>query len=127
MNELSVEEAAAMEAALTEHYGEPVRPVSAYCKAFQQWATAIRQEDAGDGEGDRTYGRIVEVGMQLELAIRKSNLLWRLIYLGEELRTVKCPAHDGHWSGYAYPGAECPHGCCSGYDITGWLPEVAAQ
>lgn len=55
----------------------------------------------------------------VELSIRKSALLARLIYGGEKLRTQKCPQHKGHWSGLEHPDNQCPHGC----GLTGWLPE----
>jgi hypothetical protein len=55
--------------------------------------------------------------------IAKSCLLWRLIYDGQELRTVPCPVHEGHWSGCAWP--EKPEDVCAcmdGSNVTGWLP-----
>jgi len=52
-----------------------------------------------------------------DLQIRKSNLLARLIYGGQKLRTQMCPEHKGEWTG---PRPDpCPHGC----GFTGWLPE----
>lgn len=51
------------------------------------------------------------------LRIGKSNLLWRLLYGNESLRTEPCPVHEGKW--FTIPGLdECPHGC----EGTGWLP-----
>jgi hypothetical protein len=66
------------------------------------------------------------------LRIRKSNLLYRLLYRREQLRTVACPAHKGHWAGYDsqfegerdYAVCECQY-LESGHwalDVTGWLP-----
>ncbi len=55
--------------------------------------------------------------------LRKSNLLWRLIYGGESLRSRECPTHKGRWSGMAWNGDECA--CAGGGCITGWLPEAA--
>jgi len=62
------------------------------------------------------------------MQIQKSNLLARLIYCGETLRTERCPAHQGFWSGcdFGPDGSEC---ACQkmqkgGFDsnVTGWLP-----
>lgn len=60
-----------------------------------------------------------EVLTTVELSIRKSNLLYRLIYCGEKLRTQKCPQHKGRWSGIEFGDNVCPHGC----ELTGWIPE----
>ena len=126
--ELTPEQVAEMEAALAAHYNEPVRPVSQYCQAFRVWRAALREAiERGDfderGElGLRTkehYQEVIDGLAQAELAIYKSNLLARLIYGGQELRTEKCPVHQGHWSGWAW-GDECE--CQDGPDITGWLP-----
>ena len=58
---------------------------------------------------------------RLGLSIRKSCLLHRLVYLGEPLRTKKCPEHKGVWSGLA--PVPCPHGCDTTCGCrTGWLP-----
>jgi hypothetical protein len=60
------------------------------------------------------------------LQIRKSNLLWRLIYAGETLREQQCPVHKGHWSGCRWDKDNCA--CQSlqngkvASDVTGWLP-----
>jgi hypothetical protein len=53
------------------------------------------------------------------LNLQKSNLLWRLIYRGQPLRTEMCPLHQGQWSGCAWD--PCPHGCSDGNNVTGWL------
>lgn len=50
------------------------------------------------------------------IAIEKSNLLYRLLYLGESLRIAPCPQHKGHWSG---DFGSCLYGC----GMTGWLRE----
>lgn len=44
----------------------------------------------------------------------KSNLLYRLLYLREPVRQVKCPTHQGSWHGIS------PDPCACG--MTGWLP-----
>lgn len=55
------------------------------------------------------------------LQIRKSNLLARIIYEGEKLRTKMCPEHKGEWSGIESSGNICPHKC----QLTGWIQEEA--
>jgi hypothetical protein len=98
------------------------------CKAFELWFQAIAQmqkERPEQFEQDQTWGRALDARMALGIAIRKSNLLYRLIYLGERLRTEPCPEHKGRWSGYGW-GRIC---ACQDYehggygpDLTGWLP-----
>lgn len=112
---------------LMRHYGEPVLPIKKVCDGIFAWLDAISEEHGGDaceaGQRDEVLHRIAEayesVGFSLSIAASKSNLLWRLLYLGQPIRTKKCPEHDGHWSGYAWPGKECE--CNVGADITGWL------
>jgi hypothetical protein len=57
------------------------------------------------------------------LAVHKSNLLARLLYSGEKLRTKMCPIHKGKWSGVEWPGEACPHKC----QLTGWIQEEEDQ
>jgi hypothetical protein len=67
-----------------------------------------------------------EAAYQVErtfLGIHKSNLLARLLYAGEKLRTKKCPEHKGHWSGIEWSDTVCPHKC----QLTGWIQEEADQ
>lgn len=99
---------------LGRHFGEPVLPVSRYCAALRAWVKQIELLNEGEprlGHGARYHallGRIL-------VDIRKSNLLWRMIYAGEPLRTQPCPEHKGkHHGGYG-----CAHGCGE----SGWLPE----
>jgi hypothetical protein len=117
---------------LTEYYKEPVLPVSSYCNSFRTWANALRQYAKETTYGANTqqiekYGdprlhKIVEMLGDIEIAITKSNLLARLIYGGEELRTEQCPIHKGRWSGCRHPA--CPM-CHDGLNITGWVrPEL---
>lgn len=96
---MTEEEALAMLDALEKHYREPVMPVSRYCGAFETWFRVMAEK------GEHFAG--------VRLAITKSNLLARLIYAGEELRTRECPKHKGRWSGIL----ACEHGC----DYTGWI------
>ena len=99
-------EAESMLKQLTEHFNQPVMPIERYCEAFHTWFWAA--------------GPYLKIDpMRMVTAIHKSNLLRRLIYQGEKLRTVKCPTHKGEWSGCS--GFE-PCDCKSGIDITGWLP-----
>lgn len=118
--------------------GDPVRPVSEYCEAFRLWQTAISEAidrgdfDAAEGyEGDTTYWvnqrkkweEVRDALNVLRLPIAKSALLLRLIYGDEsQLRTKKCPKHNGHWVGCAWDQDQCE--CVDNHgNITGWLPE----
>lgn len=106
-----------MEQALAEHYGEPVRPVSHYCNAFETWCRVVQENypETSSEAMSLVAGAIERAYPTLWLAITKSSLLARMIYGGEELRTEKCPEHHGQWMGIF----RCPHGC----DGTGWLPK----
>jgi len=53
--------------------------------------------------------------------IHKSNLLHRLLYQGQKLRSRPCPEHKGTWSGCHWEALPC--GCQDGSNVTGWLPE----
>ena len=98
----SKEQAEQALAALEKYYGEPVRRISDYCKAFSTWFKVTGQEG-------------------VEMAIVKSNLLYRLIYLKLPLRTRKCPKHQGRWSGCTPD--PCSEGCTVAGNNTGWLPD----
>jgi hypothetical protein len=132
VNHLDDSERERMEAELAKHYGEPVRPVSQYCNALRAWAKVCAEHPTDE--------HLQEAGRKLQecaLPIAKSNLLWRMIYEGQKLRTKQCPKHKGRWSGYQTPPPEewiptdnprhftfkpvCE--CQNGYDVTGWLPE----
>lgn len=71
------------------------------------------------------YERECEKIARVELLIRKSSLLDRLLYSGEKLRTEICPIHKGHWSGLEFGDNCCPHKC----HLTGWIvqPEDEAK
>ena len=91
---------------------DEAREPAAYCTVMQA------HFDAADLEWDRR--------LKLRMAIAKSCLLKRLIYLGEPLRTRPCPLHKGHWAGCF--GERCPHGCDRGCGCTtGWLPNDPAE
>ena len=133
---MKIEDAAQAEEllrALAEFYREPVMPISRYCNALETWVGCIQMNnglypsgmrpegfampDRGDGHG-ASYVAILP-GMLKDL--RKSNLLYRLLYRGQPLRKRPCPQHRGHWSGWSKD--PCPHGCSDGMNLTGWLPE----
>jgi hypothetical protein len=98
---------------LEDHFGEPVRPVSDYCKAFETWFGVVTKKamQAGDRQTITSMNSV-------RISIKKSNLLARLIYGGEKLRTKECPIHKGKWNGQAMLMG-CEHNC----DGTGWLRE----
>lgn len=101
---------------LTRHFNEPVKPVSKYCESLKTWARIIEEKNAdGDTEKHRQGSEYAKHLRHILIDIAKSNLLARLIYGNEKLRTRECPIHKGKWSGIM----ECPEGC----DMTGWLPE----
>lgn len=101
--------------ALERHYGEPVMPISRYCDALGIWADVVsRNATSALAKAARAFPAI-------HLAIRKSNLLARLLYDGQQLRSMPCPEHDGRWSGCF---DHCPHGCTDNENVTGWLPNA---
>ncbi len=107
---------------LEQHYGQPVMPVESYCAALKIWAAIIVENNRTSllkyGHGS-TYFHVLNDVIR---DITKSNLLGRLIYGKQKLRTRKCPTHEGRWSGCT-PNP-CPDGCSDGINVTGWLPEV---
>lgn len=123
--------------ALAEFYREPVMPISRYCTALETWANCIKMNNGmypaalipegfampkhGDGHG-ASYVAVLP-GMLTDL--RKSNLLYRLLYRGQPLRKRPCPQHRGHWSGWSIE--PCPHGCSDGMNLTGWLAEPVPE
>ncbi len=147
--QLSSDEVKAMLAKLTEHFGEPVQPVRQYCAALNLWASALRMKaerleviaiektasDASeeskasakeDAENAEKFAR--DVG-HVFMQITKSNLLSRLIYDGESLRTEMSPVHKGRWSGCKWAteddkNCKCQHAQAGGIgiNVTGWLP-----
>jgi hypothetical protein len=118
---LKANEVNAMLRALSRHFDEPVMPISKYCDALLTWAAVIN-EAVRAGEGDDDLKELSQSIGTTFLGIRKSNLLARLLYAGEELRTEKCPVHKGRWTGYSQElkcvNERYPFGC----DYTGWLP-----
>lgn len=109
-------------AELEKRLQEPVRPLGDFCTAVSTWFRCIvEMSKSGNYKDGWAQGKdYAEHLMHIEIDIRKSNLLYRLLYLREPLRTRRCPIHDGHWDGQAMLRG-CEHGC----DGTGWLREVA--
>ena len=106
-------EALELRAQLEKHYGQRVAPVNEYCDALEAWAPLAVK--AGQVTADAVN--------QVVLAVKKSNLLLRLIYMGEPLRTEQCPKHQGRWSGIPWPSKENRCECMdAGGQLTGWLP-----
>jgi hypothetical protein len=110
--ELTEEQAKEMLVQLTKHYGQPVRPVKEYCEALSTWFRIYTEKMEGDERAH--YNR-------LSIDLGKSDLLWRMIYNGEQLRSMKCPIHVGRWSGFSFDG--CHVGCGE----TGWIPNDVAE
>lgn len=105
--------------------GIPVMPVSFFCDFLKQWALLASTpypEEQHDQE-NKIRQESGERARDVFLQIRKSNLLWRLIYAGEPLRTVPCPEHKGRWSGCNKPeDTACKGACMFESNVTGWLP-----
>lgn len=105
--------------------GTPVMPVTFICDALGEWAKLYREPvaDPRDGENERRL-KVGESAQFVFLQIIKSNLLARVLYGGQEVRTVPCPVHKGRWSGCAIASeTECKGACMDGSNVTGWLPE----
>lgn len=107
---------------LSEHFREPVMPVSEYCGKLWEYQKALRDRaDRTKSNDDVNHSNSVDFVFRM---ITKSNLLNRLIYCREELRTEMCPTHKGRWSGCVFEDNDCPH-CMSGSNVTGWIaPKV---
>lgn len=119
----SSKEAESLLLQLTEFYGQPVMPVRAFCDKFQVWLGALRdarKRQAVDGSDYDRFSAMLRHAHETMLDVTKSNLLHRLLYRGEELRTQMCPKHKGVWSGCATGDKKCLF-CMSGGNITGWV------
>lgn len=121
-------EAEKMLAQLSKHYRQPVLPLHRFCDAITTWMRAIVQNNTEEearrehplgrwrpeDQWGHSYWQLLD---KIKIDIRKSELLYRLLYKGEKLRTRRCPVHKGHQ--YLGQHPPCPHGC----GLTGWLPE----
>lgn len=111
--DLTSEQATRMLAVLSNHYGERVAPASHHCSALLEWARVMRESG---------YAPSVEVDYgHIRMLLMKSNLASRLIYGGENVRTRRCPVHEGTWSGCRWGSGMCEEGCMDGSNVTGWL------
>lgn len=117
---------------LSKHYRQPVLPLNRFCDAITTWMRAIEQNNTEEEarrehplgrwrpEDQHGHSYWQHLG-KIKTDIRKSGLLYRLLFKGEKLRTRRCPVHRGHQM--LGPSKEaCPHGC----GFTGWLPEEPA-
>lgn len=119
---LSEDEARNMLQLLEDYYGEPVLPLRKFCGAITLWMDCIKKNNAEPllPRGRLSHGyKYFQLLDQIYVDIRKSNLLGRLLYAKEKIRTRMCPLHKGHWDGEAMFFKKCPHLC----DGTGWLRE----
>lgn len=118
---LTDEQAAELLDKLRTHYNQPVLPLSRVCNALEDWRDALEQAKARSKSPQYSHGEAyVDSLGHILTDIHKSGLLFRLLYLGEELRTEMCPTHQGNmeiqiWVGFPNAGT-CE---CNG---TGWLP-----
>jgi hypothetical protein len=118
MARFTTEQVQAMMEVLEQHFHQPVLPVERYCEALRAWANAVEEAVERDPTNEELKGKNERI-RAVRLDISKSNMLYRLLYLGEPVRTEMCPVHKGRWSGCVGPEQECPH-CMSGSDVTGW-------
>ena len=100
----------------------PLDP-SPFCDKMDAWAEACGTPLETDDEHTLEWRKEFRTHWNyIRLAIRKSNLLHRLFYGGEEVRTKQCPIHKGKWSGCKLPEEmECKGACADGSNVTGWL------
>ena len=118
------------------------RAVNEYCDILWQWLDLIIEQSRTE-RGKDAFKAIASVAWEIKISIKKSNYLYRRLYLGQAHRTRKCPRHNGRWSGYGFgPDKWCPcsrgglgdlseptwdssqrGGWIRGLDLTGWLPE----
>jgi hypothetical protein len=103
---------------LSAYYGQPVKPVGDFCATIRKFVnTVIEASDHPDAcKYDNKADRLASAILDVE----KSNLLYRMLYLGEEPRTKRCPVHKGRWSGCVFEDGHCE--CQHGANVTGWLP-----
>lgn len=110
-------------------HGIPVMPVTFFCDALKTWnrlySMPSPQADLGGGDEETKRRRVLgEQVSHVFIQIMKSNLLHRMIYMGEKPREKYCPVHKGRWSGCKMEeDTECKGACMSGSNVTGWLRE----
>lgn len=119
---LSKEEGNELQRRLEQFYGQPVLPLNNFCHAIELWMDCIvkNNTDPALHRDGIKHGHIYFEFLNLiRIDIRKSNLLGRLLYAKEQIRTRICPIHKGHFNAEAMFFERCPLLC----DGTGWLRE----
>jgi hypothetical protein len=121
-------------------YGDPVRyvkeprtlPIPEFCRIMEYWAWSWMKALPTDSEYQKERRKeFAEHWRYIQAKIRKSNLPYRMLYRGEDLRMGPCPTHKGR-HGSRVPDAVLENGVlrklppvcecqCEDY-ITGWLP-----
>jgi hypothetical protein len=92
----SKEEAQAQLRRLEQFYGAPVLPLNGFCKAISTWMDCIAKNNTDPAlkRGGMEHGKeYYEFLNRMRIDIMKSNLLGRLLYAKEPLRTRMCPLH----------------------------------
>jgi hypothetical protein len=118
----SKEEAHELVRRLAQFYGEPVLPLGNFCHAIELWMDCIvknNTDPALNRDGIKHGSIYFEFLNLMRIDIRKSNLLGRLLFAKEPLRTQMCSTHKGHFNAEAMFFEKCPLLC----DGTGWLRE----
>lgn len=114
-SELDRKQAEQMLEQLRAYYREPVMPLSRFCSGLRKWGEAMLK----GGPKGAAYKDLGSMVLQVVGSASKSNLLFRIFFLGEDPRERPCPVHQGRWSGCFQ--SDC--GCMSGSNVTGWLPD----
>lgn len=116
------EEAEQLLELLTKYYKQPVMPMNRFCETMRTWMDCVVKNNTDatltgeDGRQGMNHGsEYYKHFGSINTDISKSNLLGRMFYGGEKLRTRMCPTHKGHWSGIN----SCIYYCGS----TGWIHE----
>src|SRR6266550_4764227 len=103
----SKEEAHELLRRLEQFYGEPVLPLGNFCHAMELWMDCIVKNDTDPA----LIQEVINHGQKyfeplkfMRIDIRKSNLLGRLLYAKEPLRTRMCPIHKRtlEWTGHVF-------------------------
>jgi hypothetical protein len=105
------------DAAASAGDGAPPADIKLLCAmAYNRLDALLDAAEASDPPDEDFIG----TASIIRLNIEKSNLLERLIYWQEPVRTVPCPEHKGrqHTAVLCGINPPCPHGCQG----TGWLP-----